>query len=307
MILFKNMKPKSSLRLARRTCLLLTATLCLVACDREDLDPTAVPGEQVDNGDDPADNTGTPTLSCQVDPVASTLTTAGEIAWPDAEPTVEITRSKSEGCLQGMNIEIGGEDGCRLKLSIQVSEADLTIESGTLTIVDACASDLSIAEGIYVADSETSTAGVVQDITGAYSDDDGCVLLDTLSLIGRVSFRKAASQTEVLAVYLDTMPISGSVMDALTDGGSCADPAVSCAGMNCGEDAYGIACGECSDELVCKNNSCGEALCPPAGPYGTDPGTIAMDVTLSDCDGNTKSIHDMCGANAAHINLLAGW
>jgi len=279
----------------------------MIACDSESQDPNAVAGDQIDNGGDPTDDTGTPTVSCQVDAILSTLTTAGELQWPDAEPMVEVVRSKAEGCLQGLNIELGEEAGCRLKLSMAVSDTQLMIESGTLTIVDACASDLSIAEGIYVADSETSTAGIVQDITGAYSDDAGCVALDTLSLMGRVSFRKAASQTEVLAVYLDTMPISGSVVDALAEGASCADPAVSCAGMNCGEDAYGMACGECSGELVCNDNSCGEALCPPSGPYGTDPGTIATDVTLTDCDGNTKSIHEMCGANAAHINLLAGW
>ncbi len=48
-------------------------------------------------------------------------------------------------------------------------------------------------------------------------------------------------------------------------------------------------------------------ICPPTGPFGTDPGDVAADVALPDCDGNIRSVHDMCGANAAHINLLAGW
>ena len=47
--------------------------------------------------------------------------------------------------------------------------------------------------------------------------------------------------------------------------------------------------------------------CPPDGPFGTDPGDVAVNVTLTACDGTTRSVHDMCGANAAHINLLAGW
>jgi len=51
----------------------------------------------------------------------------------------------------------------------------------------------------------------------------------------------------------------------------------------------------------------GTGMCPPAGPFGTGEGDVSPDVTLSDCDGNLYSVHDLCERDAAWIMVFAGW
>jgi peroxiredoxin len=48
-------------------------------------------------------------------------------------------------------------------------------------------------------------------------------------------------------------------------------------------------------------------LCPPAGPFGQRVGDVAPDVTLTDCDGNTHSLHALCDREAVWLFELALW
>ena len=49
------------------------------------------------------------------------------------------------------------------------------------------------------------------------------------------------------------------------------------------------------------------ASCPPPPPYGTNVGDTTGDAVLEDCDGNTYTIHDLCGLKASWIFNYAGW
>lgn len=49
------------------------------------------------------------------------------------------------------------------------------------------------------------------------------------------------------------------------------------------------------------------SICPPAGPYGTQVGQIAPDVTLYDCDGNAVTLHSLCDTKAAAVYTFAIW
>lgn len=50
-----------------------------------------------------------------------------------------------------------------------------------------------------------------------------------------------------------------------------------------------------------------DGLCPPAGPFGQRVGDVAPDVTLTDCDGNTHSLHALCEREAVWLFELALW
>lgn len=49
------------------------------------------------------------------------------------------------------------------------------------------------------------------------------------------------------------------------------------------------------------------AMCPPAAPFGVGVGDALPDIELSDCDGNVRSLHDLCEARASWMFVFAGW
>jgi peroxiredoxin len=59
-----------------------------------------------------------------------------------------------------------------------------------------------------------------------------------------------------------------------------------------------------ADREPCENP---ETTCPPTGPFGGDLGNQLPDLQLADCDGQTVSLHELCGANAGLIYHFYGW
>ena len=49
------------------------------------------------------------------------------------------------------------------------------------------------------------------------------------------------------------------------------------------------------------------ASCPPTGPFGTDVGDVAPDVTLLDCEGTEVRLHELCDAPVSWIYHYAEW
>lgn len=49
------------------------------------------------------------------------------------------------------------------------------------------------------------------------------------------------------------------------------------------------------------------ASCPPVGPFGTEEGEIAADVTLYDCEGNEVRLHELCDAQVSWLFEFADW
>ena len=84
-----------------------------------------------------------------------------------------------------------------------------------------------------------------------------------------------------------------------------------CVGKACGADGCGGTCGGCADGLTCEDatGQCAAAptVCPPEGPYGNQVGDTAVDVVLTDCDGVTYSLHDLCSQKAAWLFSYADW
>ncbi len=85
---------------------------------------------------------------------------------------------------------------------------------------------------------------------------------------------------------------------AANDSGNSGDDA---SGSTGGDDAYAAG-----DSLVPAGDY-GPVVCPPPGPYGNGLGDTLENITLSDCDGNSHDLFDLCEAPAAWLFLYAGW
>lgn len=49
------------------------------------------------------------------------------------------------------------------------------------------------------------------------------------------------------------------------------------------------------------------ATCPPPGPYGTAVNDVAADFTLMDCDGEPRTLHELCDRQAVWLFEFADW
>lgn len=48
-------------------------------------------------------------------------------------------------------------------------------------------------------------------------------------------------------------------------------------------------------------------VCPPEAPHGCKIGKTLKDWVFNDCEGNSVSIHDLCGADALLVYVFYGW
>ena len=49
------------------------------------------------------------------------------------------------------------------------------------------------------------------------------------------------------------------------------------------------------------------SVCPPQAPFGSDPGEVAEDLVLMDCDGVAHSLHELCDRDAVWLFEMADW
>ena len=85
-----------------------------------------------------------------------------------------------------------------------------------------------------------------------------------------------------------------------------------CSPGQCGDDGCGGSCGGCPDGQTCTEGACvddgsSDIACPWTGPLGKEVGKTVPDFTVTDCDGNEVSAHELCGARAALIFDFSGW
>ncbi len=81
-----------------------------------------------------------------------------------------------------------------------------------------------------------------------------------------------------------------------------------CTDRTCGDDGCGGDCGACGAGETCIAGDCAAATtCPPPPPYGTNVGDTVPDITLTDCDGTSYSLHELCAKKASYIYMYTGW
>lgn len=79
-----------------------------------------------------------------------------------------------------------------------------------------------------------------------------------------------------------------------------------CEGKECGTDGCGNACGECSGGSICLAGTCSKQ-CVPEGT-GRAEGDQIANITWTDTEGNSVSLHDACGiAPAVLLMRTATW
>ena len=100
----------------------------------------------------------------------------------------------------------------------------------------------------------------------------------------------------------DRAPVGGGGADAGgTRGGSDGGPEAD-AGAGGGTDAGGAVDAGAGDDAGGPTGPC-----PPSGPFGTEAGDVAADVTLLDCDGVEHSLHDLCEHEVSWVFEFTDW
>jgi len=222
-------------------------------------------------------------------------TDAGDLDLGDAVATVKMVVAE-DGCTGQLDVELAQDGGCRLHLVISEADGGWAPTMGQLVTHPSCGAPGEIT---YNLNTIASTAGVVK----MPATDGECATGADLALVGLAHFVSVEGE---ITVHLDDVAVGGNVEIAAGDV-SCPEAiTVTCAGQNCGEDAYGVSCGTCLGEQVCEAGACADSICPPKGPFGVDSGDTLTDLELPDCDGNMHRLHDLCGARAGFVNLLSG-
>ena len=237
-------------------------------------------------------------------------TSVADIIYQNKTVTASGTHVLGDGCLNTANLTFDISGGCKLALSFKTQGGLWALTDATFDANANCGEGFpDSAYGAYQADMAASKASLV-DLPAAVDNADAeqsCLTGDTMGLAGRVQF----SGPTTLTVWLTHLSVKGALASTGTSEGSCpGTPAFCPADLECGEDPYGVVCGECAKGFDCNaNNLCAASLCPPTAPpaFGTQQGNTLQNITLRDCDGNDFSFHQLCGNNATYVNLFAAW
>ena len=220
------------------------------------------------------------------------------------ESVVSMSVQQGDDCFSGATIRIEDFNGYSVSATV---EADST---GTLVVT---AAELEPCEGcleFYTFNPEGSTVGLLS--SPEWGEAGSCTSMDGLAMVGSILFDGVSGNTipgnsdNSITVLIDGIQFSGSVVTEAGNG-NCAEEVETCTDVACGQDMYGVECGGCDEGMACINGGCQVWNCPPAGPYGAEIGQTVMDIELKDCDGNTHSLQDLCGAQVGFFNLLAGF
>ena len=220
------------------------------------------------------------------------------------ESVVSMSVKQGDNCLSGATFLVEDDNGYSFSATV---EADST---GTLSVT---AAKLQPCEGcleFYTFNPEGSTVGLLS--TPDWGEVGSCTPLDGLAMVGSILFDGVSGNSipgnsdNSITVRIDGIQFAGSIITE-AGAGTCADEVETCTDVTCGQDIYGVECGGCNEGMACIDGECQVWNCPPPGPYGAEIGQTVMNIELKDCDGNTHSLQDLCGAPVGFFNLLAGF
>ncbi|MGB0589389.1 MAG: hypothetical protein ACPGU1_06905 [Myxococcota bacterium] len=258
---------------------------------------------------DPASDGQTATrmpTDCATTADATLLTDMGELVYTDATAVATATHNLGNGCITQVSLDIAQDNGCELSLTLQTLDGMWSLTGGALTVDAACGTELAgAAEGTYSLDVSGSTGGLDGQPTVAAPSQTGCEAGESFDFTGLALFKEG--DTKALSVNLNGLMLRGEVLSSVGTDTACPAEIPSCTDRTCGTDDYGKSCGSCAEGEACLDGGCMVWNCPPEGPFGTTPGESLTNAELRDCDGNTVWLHELCGADAAFFNLLAGW
>ena len=257
------------------------------------------------SGAAPSNGAPTPAETCDASVSAVVTSDRGDITYTNATVTAEALHSGESGCMTGLTLGIDQGGPCPLNLSFETLEGAWRISAGSLNVSGACGATMDVAaSGSYTLDPSLSTGGLDGQPEVAVVGGAGCHPASELSITGLAHF---TSTDGTLVLNLNGLTLSGDVLSSVGPQDTCPASIPQCIERTCGMDAFGKACGECPEGEACVDGGCRVWNCPPGAPFGTKPGENLTDIELRDCDGNPVFLHELCGADAAYFNLLAGW
>ena len=292
---------------AQRIIFSLLLTLAGVACggggDSTDTPPNTDTGNAVD--------TTTAPPECNLNPMGVFTTSVADIIYQNKTVTGSGTHVSGDGCLNTANLVFDINGGCKLSLDFSTQGGQWALTAATFDADANCGEAFpDSAYGAYQADMAASKASLV-DLPAAVDNADAansCLTGDNLTMAGRLQL----TGPDTLTGWLTNLSLKGALSSAAASEGSCPEtPAFCAADEECGEDAYGVSCGECAEGFQCTADSvCVVNYCPTTAPpaFGVNEGNTAEQIILKDCDGNEFKFEDnMCNNNATFINLFAPW
>lgn len=262
----------------------LLALACLLGCGGGDDEPEPTP---------PPPGWSTCTLFARG---AARTDQGGALSYHEKLAVARATHRAGDGCITGLELTLshpGG--GCRLEVALDGTTGGWTATSGRLLVDDACGPDLAALQGDYTLDPTASTGGLLAPPSLPAAEEYACATSDALALVG--SLRMTEPGGGVLTVWLHGVTLSGDLRSQAAPSDTCPAAIVPCAGLGCGTDPWGVIC----------DSTCAPEGCPPAGPFGTEPGLSLQDAVVFDCDGEPVHLHDICGARAGYLAWFADW
>ena len=258
-------------------------------------------GDENDSPTDPLQNTESEGLTDEEAPVICEETAvsgsfyAGEETVSLDKAELSLSTQHNDQCIGEIELSITTSSGCSLKLeAVSLPEESWSILSAE---IEGC---LDTPTASFNPDE--SRFGLLA--TPETNVEESCISASGLTIAGRLQFTHAEGAFDV---NLDEIIFSGDLASTESDSLNCSAEITACEEVACGRDTYGVNCGTCEDGTKCIDGSCQVWNCPPEGPYGAEIGDTVLNIELQDCDGNTHSLQDLCGAPAGFFNLLAGY
>ena len=304
-----------AMRMLIRSGLIATVILGLIACGGE----TDKTGSAIDTS---AADTGTTQppgpVTCSVKPYGAVATSAADIIYQNNVASATGTHLAGSGGLASLDMMLEINDGCRLSVHFTKTTNGWELDQGTLDADTNCGGFWpEEGNGNYVLDKSNSLGSLMNlpDKVDYPDADESCAQVPELKLVGNARFMAGE---DMLEVNLSGITLKGSVHSTKVDDGHAPGAYVSCEGVSCGDDLYGVYCGGCDESLTCAAGVCQESACLPegdgnasefAGLKGKCPqcGNHIGDITWTDRHGNEVNLHDFCDAPAVWIIKTTGW
>ena len=229
-----------------RSGLIAVMIVGLMACSGASGEPTS----QVDTDTGVSQPPGP--VNCSVKPYGAVATSAADIIYQNNVATATGTHRADPGGLTSLDVTLEINEGCRLSVHFTGTSDGWVLDDGTLDADANCGGFWpEEGNGNYVLDKSNSLGSLmnIPDKVDYPDADESCAQTPELKLVGNARFMAGE---DMLEVNLSGITLKGSVHSTKVDDGHAPGAYVSCEGVSCGDDMYGVYCGVCCGRVSGK-------------------------------------------------------
>ena len=268
--------------------------------------------------DTAVDGTDTPQPTCQMTGIRArglVTTSVGYLVYDGQKVGVRAGHDKAIGCVNtlGLDFAIGG--GCKLTLDYTTLAGGWVLDKASLEGDIACGDfwkpedtlvfETDSLDSDYAPTALSGVASVEAPLSAA-----ACSPTDKITLLGQVQLKHSGSsvgEDRYMTVDLNGLTVEGAFLSRLSTLSGCPADAVTCDGVTCGPDKYGVACGGCGQDTICVGGACVDSGCNSGAPGGATLGMSAGEQVYTDENGAPFSLHSLCGDPAVWMIRTALW